>query len=133
METTDRHGAFVWNELASSDVEKAKAFYAETLGWSYDSFPLPQGPYWVAKSGSWYVGGLGGLEIGALPGAPASYWFGFIEVDDVDARVAKAAALGATVIRAPHDVPNVGRLAVLSDPTGATIGWMTSPRPAAAA
>jgi predicted enzyme related to lactoylglutathione lyase len=33
------------------DVEKAKAFYAETLGWTFEEFALPDGAYWVAKSG----------------------------------------------------------------------------------
>lgn len=124
MTDTDNHGAFVWNELATTDVEKAKAFYAAALGWSYDAFPLPEGAYWVAKSGDWYVGGIGGLDIGAVASA-SSYWFGFIEVDDVDARVTAALAHGATVIRAAHDVPKVGRIAVLRDPTGAAVGWMT--------
>jgi len=125
MDDSGNHGAFVWNELATSDVETAKAFYADTLGWVYEEFPLPDGPYWVAKSGDWYVGGIGGLEIGALGGATTSYWFGFIEVDDVDARFAAALARGATSVRAPHDLPNVGRVAVLRDPAGAAIGWMT--------
>lgn len=129
MTETTNHGTFVWNELASNDIEKAKAFYAETLGWSYDEFPLPDGPYWVAKSGEWYVCGLGGLEIGAIPGA-TSYWFSFLEVDDLDSRVAAALDKGAILIRAPHEVPNVGRIAVLRDPTGAAIGWMTSAKPA---
>lgn len=74
------------------------------------------------------VGGLGGLEIGSTPGT-TSYWFSFIEVEDLDIRIAKAVELGATVIRPAEDVPNVGRVAVLRDPTGAAIGWMTSLKP----
>lgn len=58
-----------------------------------------------------------------------NYWFGFIEVDDLDARVAAALGKGATIIRAAHDVPNAGRVAVLRDPAGAAIGWMTSVEP----
>lgn len=122
------HGSFVWNELAATDVEKAKAFYAETLGWTFEEFALPDGAYWVAKSGDKMVGGLGGLETGSLPGT-TSYWFSFIEVEDLDARLAKAVELGATVIRPAEDVPNVGRVAVLRDPAGAAIGWMTSLKP----
>ncbi len=134
MDDEDRapetHGMFVWNELATSDVERAKAFYAATLGWTYDSFPMSGRPYWVAKSGDWYVGGIGGVEIGSLP-VSSSYWFSFIEVDDVDRRIAAALERGAKVIRAPHDVPNVGRVAVLEDPTGAAVGWMTPVKPGA--
>ena len=125
MKETTMHGTFVWNELSTTDVEKAKAFYAETLGWTFEEFPLPDGPYWVAKSGETLVGGIGGLETSAVPAATSSGWFSFLEVDDVDARVEKAVAWGASLLQPPHDVPNVGRVAVLRDPTGAVIGWLT--------
>jgi predicted enzyme related to lactoylglutathione lyase len=119
------HGAFAWNELATADVEKARRFYEETLGWTFESFQLPDGPYSVAKVGDQMVAGMGGLETGAVKQS-TSCWFAFIEVTDLDARVEKAKRLGATVVQAPHDVPAIGRVAVLRDPTGAVIGWMTS-------
>jgi uncharacterized protein len=119
------HGTFAWNEIASTDVERAKAFYEATLGWTFQQFDLPGGPYWVILSGDEMVGGLGGMETGPLPGETASYWFSFIEVDNIDARVDKAEDLGATIIEPPNEVPNVGRVAVLRDPTGAVVGWMT--------
>jgi len=52
-------------------------------------------------------------------------WLGFIAVDDVDARVGKATRAGATLMRPVFDVPNVGRIAILREPGGAGIGWMT--------
>lgn len=120
------HGKFAWNELATTDPERARAFYAETLGWTFESFALPGTAYWIARSGEELVGGLGGMETGAIKGANQPYWFPFIEVDDVDARLAKARAAGAMILQEPEDVPNVGRVAVLRDPTGAAVGWMTS-------
>ena len=39
---------------------------------------------------------------------------------DVDAGVEKARALGAEVLGGPFDIPEVGRMAVLKDPQGAT-------------
>lgn len=119
------HGKFVWNELATTDPDAARRFYADILGWTYEEFPLPEGPYWVARQAGELVAGIGGLETSAIAGSE-SHWFAVIEVDDVDARVEAASRLGATVIRAPHDVPEVGRVAVLLDPTGAAIGWMTA-------
>lgn len=119
------HGTFVWNELRTPDLEKAKAFYAETLGWEFEKFPILEGEYWVARAGGEFAGGL--MDVAAAPGSEPG-WFGFIEVDDVDARVAKAKAGGAQVMMEPVDVPNVGRVAVLRDPTGVEIGWMTSPK-----
>jgi predicted enzyme related to lactoylglutathione lyase len=57
-------------------------------------------------------------------GVPES-WMSFLAVDDVDARVAKAVAAGATLVMPVFDVPDVGRIAMLREPGGAGIGWMT--------
>jgi uncharacterized protein len=119
------HGSFTWNELTTTDVERAMEFYATTLGWTFEEFPIPEGQYFVARSGDRLVAGLGSLELGALRDATSSYWFSFIAVDAVDARVESAVRHGATLLQPVVDVPNVGRVAVLRDPTGATVGWMT--------
>ena len=50
------------------------------------------------------------------------HWITYVSVPDVDATVAQALSLGATTHLAPMNVPTVGRVAVLSDPQGATIG-----------
>jgi hypothetical protein len=52
-------------------------------------------------------------------------WMSFLAVDDVDARVAKAIAAGAKLMLPVFDVPNVGRIAMLMEPSGAGIGWIT--------
>jgi predicted enzyme related to lactoylglutathione lyase len=125
MASQKRHGSFVWNEFAGADVEEAKRFYAQTLGWTYDAFSLPDGPYWVAKSGDEIVAGFSGLAAAVLPDQ-APYWLGYIEVDDLDGRLAAAQKFGAAVLRPAEDVPNVGRVAVIRDPAGVVIGWMSS-------
>jgi uncharacterized protein len=117
------HGIVAWSELLSRDPEKARAFFAETLGWTFEDFSFGGPPYWVIKSGEAMVGGLGGLDAGDVE-TDESYWITFIEVDEIDRRFQLALELGATAIREPHDVPNVGRVAVLRDPTGALVGWM---------
>jgi predicted enzyme related to lactoylglutathione lyase len=116
------HGTFAWNELLTSDPDRARTFVGETLGWTFQAFELGA-PYWVIMSGGQMVGGLGALSAGDLE-TTESYWLGFIEVDGLDRRYERAVALGATPVRAPHDVQGVGRVAVLRDPTGALIGWM---------
>ena len=53
------HGKFYWNELMARDVDGARKFYADTMGWSYDAMPTPDGgTYWVAKMGEEPVGGI---------------------------------------------------------------------------
>lgn len=118
------HGKFYWNELMSRDVERDKKFYADTLGWSFEGMPMPDGTYWVAKMGEQYIGGLFPLTSPQYDGVPVG-WMSYIAVDDVDARVKKAQSLGATLMKPIFDVPGVGRIAVLREPGGAAIGWMT--------
>ena len=49
----------------------------------------------------------------------------YLAVDDVDARVKKAIAAGAKLMRPIFDVKGVGRIAILTEPGGAGIGWIT--------
>ena len=49
----------------------------------------------------------------------------YLAVDDVDKRVAKAVKVGAKLMKPIFDVPGVGRIAVLTEPGGAGVGWMT--------
>jgi predicted enzyme related to lactoylglutathione lyase len=118
------HGGFYWNELMSRDIERDKKFYADTLGWSFDGMPMPDGTYWVASAGGRPVGGIFEMKGKDFEGIP-EHWMSYIAVDDVNARVDKAKAAGASVIKPVFDVPGVGRIAVLKEPGGAVIGWMT--------
>jgi predicted enzyme related to lactoylglutathione lyase len=118
------HGHFYWNELMTRDAERDKKFYADALGWSFEGMPMPDGTYWVAKVGDVPVGGLFPISAPQFAGVPEG-WMGYIAVDDVDARVKKAQTLGAKLMKPIFDVPGVGRIAVLMEPGGAGIGWMT--------
>jgi hypothetical protein len=118
------HGNFYWNELLTRDVERAKKFYSDVIGWQFESMPSPMGTYWVIKMGDKPVGGLfpiGGPQFEGVPEA----WMSYLAVDDVDARVKKAQAAGAKLMRPLFDVPGVGRIAILTEPGGAGIGWIT--------
>ncbi len=119
------HGKFCWNELIARDVARAKKFYADSLGWSFDAMPMPGGgTYWLAKMGDEPVGGIFDISGPVYAGVPEG-WMPYIAVDDVDARVKKAVTAGAKVIKPAFDVPNVGRIVILQEPGGAGIGWMT--------
>jgi predicted enzyme related to lactoylglutathione lyase len=118
------HGTVAWTELLSTDPVAAKHFYEKALGWTFEPFPVGDAPYWVIKSGDTMVGGLGGIA-SADHKAGETYWLTSIEVIDIDSRFAEALKLGATVIAPPHDVPGIGRVATLRDPTGGVVCWMT--------
>jgi uncharacterized protein len=118
------HGKFYWNELMARDVDGAKKFYADTMGWSYDAMPTPDGgTYWVAKIGEEPVAGIFDIRGSEYDGV-AEGWMPYIAVDDVDARVKKATKAGAKVMKPAFDVPGVGRIVILKEPGGAGIGWM---------
>jgi hypothetical protein len=100
-------------------------FYADTVGWSFEASATPDGQtYWVALSDGEPVAGLFPLVSPGYADVPES-WMSFLAVDDVDARVAKAVKAGAKLVMPIFDVPNVGRIAMLMEPGGAGVGWIT--------
>lgn len=119
------HGHFNWNELVTRDAERAKRFYRDMIGWSYEARPLEGGGiYWVATANGAPVAGIyevSGPDYETMP----DNWMPYLAVDDVDARVQKALAAGARLVKPIFDIPNVGRLAILLLPGGAAIGWIT--------
>jgi predicted enzyme related to lactoylglutathione lyase len=123
--SSQSHGTFCWNELMTRDVEGAKRFYQSTIGWSFQAMPMADGgTYWVAHSGERPVAGIFALNAPGYDGVPES-WMSYLAVDDVDARVAKAIKAGAKLMKPIFDVPDVGRIAILMQPGGAGVGWMT--------
>ena len=119
------HGHFHWNELLTKDPERAKKFYSQTIGWSFDAMPMPDGTtYWVAKTDGQPVGGIFPTNRPGFESVPET-WMSYLAVDDVDARVKKATGAGAKLMRPIFDIPNVGRIAILTEPGGAGVGWMT--------
>ncbi len=121
------HGVVCWNELNVRDLERAQSFYAKTLGWRFEPMPMPDMTYWIIVSNAARVGGMFEMKGEAFEGVP-EHWMTYIAVDDVDARLAKAVAAGARICKDACDIPGVGRMAVLSEPGGAVVAWMT-PRP----
>jgi predicted enzyme related to lactoylglutathione lyase len=118
------HGAFHWNELMTRDPEKAKQFYSATIGWTFEAMPMPNGTYWVAKMGGAPVAGIFPMSGPDFADVPEN-WIPYLAVDDVDARLKKATAAGAKVMRAPFEVPDVGRIAIIQQPGGAVLAWIT--------
>lgn len=116
------HGHFLWNELMTRDVEAACAYYGRTLGWTFEKRKDLEADYTVAYLNGKAVAGLFDISPAEFAHLPP-HWFAYVGVDDVDAFVTTAVEAGAKVVHAPFDVPNVGRIALLTDPTGATLGY----------
>jgi len=122
MANIDKHpaGSFCWVELATTDQNAAKTFYKSLFGWSVDDTPMgPDDFYSMFK--------LSGRSTGATytmrkeqraQGVPPN-WMLYVAVENADQSVSKAAQAGGTVLSPAFDVMEVGRMAVLQDPTGA--------------
>jgi predicted enzyme related to lactoylglutathione lyase len=118
MMTTYEHGTFSWVELATPNSDAAKEFYGELFGWSFNDVPVGAGnTYTMCDLGSEPVAAL--MKIGDGTQGMPTMWSSYITVKDVDATAKTAAANGGTVVKEPFDVMDVGRMAVVKDPTGA--------------
>jgi predicted enzyme related to lactoylglutathione lyase len=115
--TPPPEGRFVWYELVSPDKDAAKAFYSSLLGWEWQDEDMGElGIYPMAHTGEAYHCGIITPQEGMAP-----RWLAYIAVADVDRACEQAAELGGTVVMPATDIPNVGRVAALQDPGGATI------------
>jgi uncharacterized protein len=110
---------FIWHDLMTSDVEAAKKFYGAVVGWTFDA-QMPDYHVTLANGA-----GMGGImptpeHLKKMP----PFWSGYIYVTDVDAACKQIKKLGGKIHREPWDVPNVARMAVVGDPTGANFNIM---------
>jgi predicted enzyme related to lactoylglutathione lyase len=113
-------GQFCWFELATTDQAAAKGFYGGLFGWTANDLPMGPGEFYTMLQ-------LRGRDVGACytlrkdqreQGVPP-HWMTYIAVASADDAAVKAAALGGKVIAPAFDVFDVGRMAVIQDPTGA--------------
>jgi predicted enzyme related to lactoylglutathione lyase len=115
---------FVHIELNSTDQAKAKDFYGQLFDWEMKDMPLPGSS---PEAGEVYttiaVGGGtgGGIMRQMMPNTP-SFWLPYALVKDIRSATDKAAALGATIMKDVSEVPGMGFLSIIKDPTGAILG-----------
>ncbi|MEM8487181.1 MAG: VOC family protein [Bacteroidota bacterium] len=111
-------GQFVWHDLMSNTPEESTKFYQRIFGWDLEVAHMGEaiGDYTMFKHDDTTIGGVVGLD--PAHGVP-SHWISYISVDDVDAACKSTEHAAGTVAVPPFDIPNVGRTAVLADPTGA--------------
>lgn len=117
------HGVPSWVDLGTTDVEGAKAFYQAVFGWDTMDVPTDQGvPYTMCSRDGKAVAGMGPVPPDQQEAGMPPFWNTYVNVDDLDATVAKVAEAGGTTVMGPMDVMDTGRLAFITDPTGAAIG-----------
>jgi predicted enzyme related to lactoylglutathione lyase len=109
-----------WNELKTTDVDKAGVFYTKLFGYTADTQNMGGMDYTSLMNGDRPAGGMMAItpEMSMGEGIPSN-WTLYLAVADCDATAAKAKSLGGKVYREPEDIPGVGRFAVIADPQGA--------------
>jgi predicted enzyme related to lactoylglutathione lyase len=118
------HGRFLWYELATTDMQSAKAFYTAVVGWGTQDISMPGEAYTLFTAGGTSVSGVMELtqdarNMGLRPG-----WLGYVGVDDVDAAAERIKELGGAVHVPPTDIPDISRFSIAVDPQTATIALL---------
>jgi uncharacterized protein len=115
-------------ELSTTHPGRARDFYAALFGWKIKSAPTSAGAdaYMMFQTET----GGGGITAKMAPEQPTA-WMPYISVESVADTLAAAVQLGADTVMGHTPIGNMGAIAVLRDPTGATIGlWEMTAKPA---
>ena len=108
-------GAMVWNELYTNDVEAAKTFYGNLLGWEFDT--ESSNGYTMIKNNGRANGGI--MKISAEMGDMPPHWIPYFTVEKLDSTLTIVEEANGTVVMGPVDLPGIGRMAVIAEPSGA--------------
>jgi predicted enzyme related to lactoylglutathione lyase len=112
-------GDFIWYELMTSDPDGAKAFYDPVVGWDIGEGVPEYGGYRMINTGGGAAGGVLPITDEMRQHGAKPMWLGYLNVADVDHSVASIEAAGGKSLMPAMDIPNVGRVALVTDPQGA--------------
>lgn len=107
-------GKFVWHDLATSDVDKAKNFYGQLLNWTFEQ----RGKYTIIKLNDQRIGEIINITEKSL-GRHAARWIASLSVPDVKQAVAVVATHGGKILKKPEQIGDRGWVALVRDPQGA--------------
>lgn len=125
-----KHGDFCWTEIVTNDLETCKSFYCNVFGWEMKKSTAPgesmEFQEFSNAPNSYPMGGMFQMKA-EMDGSesPIPHFLNYIMVDNVDETISQAFDLGARIIKPAMDFPNVGRFAVIQDPTGGIIAFIT--------
>ncbi|PJI93623.1 VOC family protein [Luteimicrobium subarcticum] len=110
-------GAPIWNDLTTDDLDATVAFYTDLFGWTHENHGPEFGNY-----GTFFLDGkrVAGVMPQMSPQSPLG-WLVHLHAPDVDAATEAAKRAGGSVVLDPLDVMDLGRQAVVVDPSGAAV------------
>jgi predicted enzyme related to lactoylglutathione lyase len=110
---------FTHFELATSDLEKTAAFYRAVFGWQIQKWDGPI-DYWLVSTGDANTPGIDGGLMESSPGFTGT--INTLEVEDIDACIAKILEHGGEIAMEKSVIPGVGYQAYFKDSTGILVG-----------
>ncbi|MFE4703294.1 VOC family protein [Streptomyces sp. NPDC056738] len=125
MNSPYKPGTPCWIDLMVPDQRAALDFYCDLFGWQGEVGPPETGGYAVCTLKGRPVAGIMKAmnPDGTVPDPlPPTAWTTYLSTDNIDATVKSATDAGGTVMMGPTDVMDLGRMAVITDPTGAAVG-----------
>ena len=112
-------GVPCWVDTSQPDPEAAVDFYSGLFGWQFEDVMPPgsEGKYFIAR-----LRGGDVAAVGSIPEAapPMAMWNTYIWVESADQAASKVGDAGGGVVMEPFDVMDAGRMAVFTDPEGAS-------------
>jgi predicted enzyme related to lactoylglutathione lyase len=113
------------------DPDGAKVFYDQVVGWNIgEPMPGPMDYRMIGRADGGNAGGVLRLTSDMASHGAKPIWLGYIHVRDIDAAVAATEKAGGQVYMGASDIPEVGRIAMVTDPQGAPFYLMTPTPPA---
>ncbi len=114
---------FIWHELVTTDQKKSGHFFSELFGWSRKEVDAgPFGTYTLFQRAGRDIAGM--MDPTPETTESGSFWHSYIAVENADECAKRCVSLGGSVLVPPHDVPDVGRICAIADPTGAVVHLM---------
>jgi predicted enzyme related to lactoylglutathione lyase len=110
------HGAPSWFETLTTDVDRARSFYVDLLGWTPEIQQNSHGSYTTFNLGGTPTAGMMTItpEMGPVP----PHWGVYFTVNDIEKSAKRATDLGATLFVPPTNIPDVGRFCGVTSPQG---------------
>ncbi|MEU8436448.1 VOC family protein [Streptomyces sp. NPDC029216] len=118
-------GTPCWIDLMVPDQQAALDFYCDLFGWQGEIGPAETGGYSVCHLKGKPVAGIMKAmnPDGSTPDPmPPTVWTTYLATDSVDSTLKAATDAGASVMMDATDITDIGRMAVVKDPTGAVFG-----------
>lgn len=115
-------GEFCWNELMTGDTKKAQEFYSGLFGWTTQTHDMGDMTYTMFMNGDKGLGGMMQIPDDKAAHIPP-HWMSYICVENLEETLKNAQTLGATVLIPIKAAGDMGRLAIVQDPTGAAIAF----------